>query len=195
MVIAGFIFLASALSGDLLFTNSFYADELPENSAPKWVVKGNAGSVAAADGLLNVSSEGIGKRQFYVMDAASGAWDMSGGLATVEFRMKCASDDPEDEVFRVQLSDGKQMWRVNFYNGRCNGVAVATGDWDTYRLTIKDGKMQVSSEKLGVIVADIAPAPLEDSPSLLFGTFKTSPKFATRSWDLDFIRWTNEKLE
>ena len=194
-MIAALFLLATTLSGDMQFANSFYADELPEQAAPKWVAKGNAGTAIAADGLLSVNSEGIGKRQFYILDSASGAWDMSGGLATVEFRMKCASDDPEDEVFRVQLSDGKQMWRVNFYKGRCNGSAVATGDWDTYRLTLKDGKMQVRSEKLGVIASDIAPSPLEDTPALLFGTFKASPKFATRSWDLDFIRWTNEIVE
>lgn len=194
-MIAALFLLVTTLSGDLQFANSYYADELPENAAPKWVMKGNAGNAAAADGLLGVNSEGTGKRQFYVLDTASGAWDMSNGLATVEFRMKCASDDPEDEVFRVQLSDGKQMWRVNFYNGRCNGSAVKTGDWDTYRLTLKDGKMQVSSEKLGVIARDIAPSPLEDTAALLFGTFKASPKFATRSWDLDFLRWSNESVE
>lgn len=191
----GILILAvSPLTADLQFSNSYHADDVPENADPKWIAKGKAGEATVSDGALNVKSEGEGKRHFFLMEDPS-QWNMSSGLATVEFRMKCASADPEDEVFRVQLSDGKQMWRAAFFNGRCNGGRAATEDWDTYTLTVRDGKMQIHSEKIGVIASNIEPSPLVDKPALLFGTFKSSQNPALRNWDLDFIRWTNEELK
>ncbi len=192
---ATILLLASSLAADLQFANSYQADELPENASPKWVEKGNAAETSVADGCLSVKSDGAGKRQFYVFDQTTGGWDMTSGRATVEFRIRCASDDPEDEVFRVQFSDGTQMWRAVFFNDRCNGAKADTADWDTYRLTVRDGKLQIRSEKLGIIAADIPSAPQEDVPSILFGTFKGSPQSAHRSWDLDFIRWTNDDVQ
>lgn len=193
-MIATVLFLASSLAADLRFANSYQADELPEQASPKWAAKGNAAEASVAEGCLSVKSDGPGKRQFYVFDQSTGGWDMTSGRATVEFRLKCASDDPEDEVFRVQISDGTQMWRAVFFNGRCNGAQADTAEWDTYRLTVRDGKLQIHSENRGVIAADIPSAPQEDVPSILFGTFKASPQSATRSWDLDFIRWTNDEV-
>ncbi len=187
-----FLFLLSPLSADLQYSGVYQADELPEKSAPKWISKGNMAAVEIADGVLNVQSEGANKRQFYVADQNAG-WDMGSGLATVEFRMKCASADPEDEVFRVQLSDGSKMWRAVFFPQRCNGAKVESDDWDTYRLAVRDGKMEISSEKLGVIAENVESAPFAEEPSLVFGTFKNSPSSASRNWSVDFVRWTNDE--
>jgi len=189
------VFLAvSPLTADLQFSSSYHGDELPEHADPRWTVKGRPVEVTANDGVLSVKSAGPGMRHFYVIDQKSGSWNMESGLATVEFRMKCQSDAPEDEVFRVQLSDGKNIWRAAFYPRRCNGVRAETEDWDTYTLTVRDGRMQIVSEKLGVLGSELEPSPLEDDPALLFGTFKGSAESASRSWDLDFIRWSNEDL-
>jgi hypothetical protein len=194
VLFTGFVLLAlSPLAEDLRFSASYHGNELPEKDVPKWTSKGNLAEPKLSDGVLSVASEGANKRQFYVLDQKSGAWDMSSGLATVEFRLKCHSDNSEDEVFRVQLGDGKQVWRAVFFNQRCNGSKAKTDVWDTYRLTVKDGKLQIGSELQGVIASGIAGSPGEDESFLLFGTFKNSPTDAIRGWDLDFIRWTNEE--
>lgn len=189
---ASFLFLLSPLAADLQYSGVYQADELPEKSSPKWASKGNSASVEIADSSLNVQSEGANKRQFYVADQIAG-WDMSSGLATVEFRLKCSSTDPEDEVFRVQLSDGSKMWRAVFFPQRCNGAKVETDDWDTYRLVVRDGRMEISSEKLGVIAENVESAPFTEDQALLFGTFKGSPSSASRTWNIDFVRWTNDE--
>ena len=183
----------SPLASDLQYAHSYNADETPEMSAPKWTGKGSGASVEVAEGMLAVQGEGPNTRQFYIMDQASGAWDMESGLATVEFRLKCSAADPEDEVFRVQITDGKAMWRVVFYTNRCNGVKVDNHEWDTYRLAIKDGRMQISSEKHGVIAWQNEAVPHEEPPALIFGTFKNPQSQTSREWSLDFIRWTNEE--
>ncbi len=192
----------SPLARDLEFAHSYHADERPEEAAPRWSSHGNGAEAEIAAGVLIARSTGAGKRHFYSLGKrsksateSSGVWDMSSGMATVEFRIKCESDSPEDEVFRVQVADGTQLWRASFLPGKCNGKPVITDDWDTYRIVIKDGKMQISTEKSGVIASEVAGAPSTESPSLLFGTFKASQAPSTRSWSLDFIRWTNEKAD
>lgn len=194
MALGVVLFLAlSPLASDLQYAHSYNADETPEMSAPKWTGKGSGTSVAVTEGVLNVQGEGPNTRRFYLVDHSSGAWDMTSGLATVEFRLKCTAADPQDEVFRVQIADGKAMWRVVFYHNRCNGVKVDTDDWDTYRLAIKDGQMQISSEKQGVIALQNEAVPHEEPPGLIFGTFKNPQSLTSREWSLDFIRWTNEE--
>jgi hypothetical protein len=194
MILLSFLLLVvSPLAEDLRYSASYHGNDLPEKDVPRWTSKGNLADPKLSDGILSVASEGANKRLFYILDPKSGAWDMTSGLATVEFRLRCHSDDAEDEVFRVQFSDGKQIWRAVFFNQRCNGAKAKTDDWDTYRLTVKDGKLQISSELQGVMASGIAGSPGDDEPFLLFGTFKNSPNDAIRGWDLDFIRWTNQE--
>lgn len=196
MLFLGFVLFAlSPLAEDLKYSASYHGNDLPEKDVPRWTAKGNLAEPKLSDGILSVTSEGANKRHFYVLDQKSGAWDMASGFATVEFRMKCHTDNSEDEVFRVQLGDGKQVWRAVFFNQRCNGSKAKTDDWDTYRLTVKDGKLQISSELQGVIASGIAGSPGEGESFILFGTFKNSPSDSIRRWDLDFIRWTNEEAK
>jgi hypothetical protein len=192
--LAVILFLAlSPLASDLQYAHSYNADEAPEMSAPKWTGKGSGATAEVAEGVLHIQGEGANTRKFYLLDQASGAWDMASGMATVEFRLKCNAADPQDEVFRVQITDGKSLWRVVFYPNRCNGVKVATDEWDTYRLAIKDGQMQISSEKQGVIALQNEAVPHDEPPALIFGTFKNPKSQTSREWSLDFIRWTNEE--
>ena len=117
---------------------------------------------------------------------------LKSGTATVEFRFKGESDASGDEFFRLQLSDGATAWRVVFFNDRCNGAGVSTSDWDTYQVTVKEGKITIRSERQGTIASDLPGMPSSEPAALLFGTFKASKTPATRSWSLDFIRWNTE---
>ncbi len=190
---------ASPLARDLEFQHSYHADERPQEGVPAWTSQGNRAEVNLEDGVLTVASSGPGVRHFFSVGRKdtepSGAWSMSEGGAIVEFRVKCESTNTEEEIFRLQMTDGERLWRVAFSNGRCNGRAVTTQEWATYRVVLQGGKMQVSSEREGVFLFDVEGAPSAEPPSLLFGSFKASPEEASRSWSLDFIRWSNHQVE
>lgn len=195
------------------FEYEYSADsgKLPQDSTPQWGVRGRGNKAEVMDGRL-VAEIATEQRAFFVIGhtddgTAHGqteAWNGASGETTVEFRFKGEASDPKFEIFQVQLSDGKQFWRLRFFNNRLYPLEkkVDISEADTYRATIKDGLLTLSSERLGEIFRDRSGRDFSEeskkvkqpSNCLWFGTFSpnTEAPDVTGRWELEFIRWTNK---
>ncbi len=184
------------------FEYSYHAQELPEQATPKWkMLSAGEPTVRVEEGKLKVDVHGGNRALFVIGTFANGvrgdlsAWDMSSNVATIEFRARCHSTDPDFHVLRVQLANGKKSWVVSFTSHSVNRVALDTDEMDTYRLAAKDGVVQISSERYGLISKAHKAASDTDSHCLIFGTQEISgapaPRDASGGWELEFIRWTN----
>jgi len=182
----------------------YTAGEHPEEATPAWkMISAGDPSVRVADGKLQVGVAGGNRALFVIGTFANGvrgdiaAWDMQSGVATIEFRVRCHSTDPDFHLFRVQFTDGKKSWVVSFTSDTVNRVRLDTSEMDTYRLAAKDGVVQISSERYGLISKAHKPASDTDSQCLIFGTQEISgapaPRDATGGWELEFIRWTTRE--
>lgn len=184
---------------------------LPQDSTPQWGVRGRGNKAEVKDGRLAVQTA-TGQRAFFVIghtddgttQGQKEAWNGASDETTVEFRFKGESSDQQFEIFQVQLSDGKQFWRLRFFNNRLYPLEkkVDISEPDTYRATIKGGLLTLSSERLGEIFRDRGARDASENPKkakqpsncLWFGTFSPNAEApdATGSWELEFIRWTNK---
>jgi hypothetical protein len=207
---AGPVLLLAAMAGAASFEHEYSpaAGVMPQDSTPTWALRHGGGTIQANHGVLRADMP-AGERSFFVIGRLDdeaygdvGAWNATTGRATVEFRVRCESDDPSLEVFQLHLSDGRLQWRIRFCGDKIfpRRVAVDTGEADTYRAVLRDGRLTLSSERQGVIFADVpgnesyAGKPTR-SHALLFGSFdpNTTASGATTSWELDFLRWTNQE--
>ncbi len=180
---------------------AYDARNLPEEAQPQWkALTAGQPAIRVEDGLLKVDVQGGNRCLFVIGTFANGvrgdisAWDLSSEEATVEFRARVHTSDPVYHVFRVGLTDGHKSWVVSFTSHSINRKAIDTTEMDTYRLALKDGKLQISSERHGLISKGHRPSSETDSHCLLFGTQEISkapaPQDATGGWEMEFIRWT-----
>ena len=211
---ASFFFGVPNVLADPTFEYEYSAasGKLPQDSVPPWGVRGKvAQTVSLRDGLL-VADVGAAQRSFFVIGQTddstahgrTAAWKGASKASTVEFRFKGGSNDSNFEIFQVQLSDGNHHWRIRFFNNRLypGEKNVDISELDTYRATLEDGRLTLSSARYGVIFRDRAGSdPYADSKNvkqpancLWFGTFSPNSKAADArgEWELEFIRWTNK---
>lgn len=142
----------------------------------------------------------IGKRSDGTALGDTNAWTMATGKATVEFRVRCEADFPDVEVFRLLLSDGTQFWSVTFYPNRVASKEIDATQMKTYRATVDEGKLVLSTEANGVIYTRASGNPsteLAQSVMIGFGTLHSNSKSSHSGngmvrWELEFIRWTNQ---
>ncbi len=192
----------AAISDAAAFDHQYLPPDLPENAVPAWAVLQKGGIVSTGEDGLTVETA-ADKRHFYGIGVYSdgkpwgdgSAWDASAGVATLDFRLKCASEEDEAVVFTLILRDGRQQWILDFRPHRINSTPAETGDWNTYRVTLENGLLQLSSTNGGVILRKVRGAPDERGNALLFGTYSYRPggSGAPRQWSLQFLRWTNRE--
>lgn len=191
----------------IAWDGEFSGDEIPTAASPRWAGNAKAGgTVQVSDGALDVRV-GPGDSRFYTLGfyaegkpAGDAAWNGQPGTSTVEWRVACAAEDPEKVIFQIGFADGKLRWDVDFRassivaGGRT--VPVDTSKPDTYRVTLKDGMLQMSSESQGVVIDGLKGRALDDDRNrILFGTdarLDGGSSLGGGSWQLDFIRWTNK---
>ncbi len=182
---------------------AYDAQSLPEESHPEWkaLLAGHP-VIQLEEGRLKVDVQGGNRCLFVIGTFANGvhgdisAWDLSSGEATIEFRGRFHATDPDYHVFRVGLTDGAKSWVVSFTSHSINGKEIDPTETDTYRLALKDGTLQISSERHGLISKGHRPSSDTDSHCLLFGTQEISkapaPRDASGGWEMEFIRWTTK---
>jgi len=203
------------MSAPMVWASSFEheysatAGQLPQNSTPAWVLRHAGGNIQLLDGLLTAETP-AGERNFFAIGVLDdeklhgdpGAWNGATGQTTVDFRVRCESEDPALEIFQVHISNGRLQWRIRFLNKKVfpRGVAIDPREVDTYRAVIKEDKLTLSSERQGVIIADVAgndtyAGKPTRSNALWFGSFSPNSQIvgSTGMWELEFIRWTNQE--
>lgn len=184
------------------FDHQYMPPDLPEMAVPAWKVLQNQGVVSVSEGALNVEVE-TNKRHFYGIGIYAGgetwgegaALDMSSGVATIDFRLRCESAVEELAPFTLIVRDGKTQWQVDFYVNAINKASADTTTWDTYRVSIQNGLLQLSSLNRGVIFSKIRGTPDDRGNVLIFGTYSYQPESSDsgRSWHLKNFRWTNKE--
>jgi len=210
VTVSSLILLGACIAGAETFDYEYSAATglMPQKASPEWVLRHGGGTIQLLHEQLHVDTP-VGERNFFVIgnlneesmgDAEK--WNASTGMTTVEFRVRCESPDPSLEIFQVQISDGRLQWRIRFLNNKIfpREVPVDTSEADTYRAVIQNGKLTLSSERNGVLLADVpgnesyAGKPTT-SNALLFGSFTPNSQAdaGLGTWQLDFIRWTNQE--
>lgn len=210
-IFAGLILFAGicfARASDFPF--EYVPNQLPTESEPRWHLwksENCSGKISIVDKFLRY--EGPGNERFAYMvgtfdndkKAGSGAeaWQVSNGVATVDFRFKCNADKKStEEIFYVSLSDGASTWLVSFSPTTVKSVGktrpVDTTKMDTYRLTLSGGTLQISCARLGTLLESHAGMTGDKiSNRLLFGTMGGKKNQSVPvSWDFAFIRWTTD---
>lgn len=199
--------LAPLLSA-MEFEHAYTPEKLPNESNPEWRLSGKAGEakVTLSNGKLKVST--VSDKKFHytlgVLEtgapAGSGAagWDASGGTTTIDFRLRCDGDDPDAECFVLLLADGARRWHVRFFPNKIHvarGGAreVDTSQGDTYRVTLDDDKLQLSSATHGTLFKDVKGIGGGTRNRILFGNFPEGKKAPATpvAWELEFLRWTH----
>ncbi len=203
--------LACPLLGASPFEHEYSpaSGHLPQETTAAWKARHGGGSVEIRDARLIAKMPG-GERRFFAMGTLEesenpdrdAAWNGVGGTATVEFRVRCESDDPNLEIFQVQISTGHLQWRIRFFNDKLypRAIPIEAREADTYRAVLKDGKLTLSSQRQGVLFANLpgneayAGKPTR-SNALWFGSFSRNAKApgSTGLWELEFIRWTHRE--
>lgn len=185
----------------------YEADEPPVQATPQWA--GNTHVVGSSEainnGRLEVEVDSTASR-YYTMGYYSGgrpagdaAWNGDSGTSTIEIRVSCTAENPEKDIFRLNLADGKLRWEINFRSGSIvagdKTALVDTGTPDTYRIVLDGDVMHMTSETGGVVFDAIKGSKLvDDRNSLIFGTdARNSQDSGGGSWVLDFVRWTNKE--
>ncbi len=184
----------------------YTANALPDNSIPKWevlshsnhqeprIVDGNHLQASVADGSTTYYRIGRDAKGVAVGDAD--AWRLK-DAAFVEFRIRWKSENPDYEVFRIELSNGGKRWAVPFY-GNSVGIKhteVEPGQFDVYQVILKDGMLTLRSEKQGLISMNLKPFGDTTSNQLLFGSVWNRENQSIgghAQWELEFIRWTTD---
>lgn len=179
--------------------------DLPEDAVPRWEAVQKEGTAALHNGKLRVELTSS-QRHFYGIgtwiDPKSGetmvrgdasAWNMEKGQARIELRFRCTAENPQEEVFRVLIRDGKRQWALSFSCTALGRKPVDTTDWDTYQIVIEQGLMRVASERQGVLLEGNAGSPDTRSTGLLFGSYSSTKDGSqqTRSWEVESIRWSS----
>ncbi len=190
------------------FAFEYVPTRLPERSVPRWQLLQKRGEERVEAGKLTVEVP-IGQRHGYLIGIRSDqspqgdadAWNPASGRATVDFRVRCEADFPDLEPFRVVLSDGRQAWTITFQPGKIAGKEVDTGRMETYRATLEDGTLVLSSASKGVLYTrkgGSTSLDLSTTALIGFGTLhsnKESPHVGQGAvrWELEFFRWTHEE--
>lgn len=193
-----------AAGEDTRFEYEYRPVALPERSAPQWALMQRAGTPTVEDGKLVVHVT-AGNRHYYAIGVNNEgtpfgdaeAWSLSGGKMTVDFRLKVQSAAPEIEAFRISLSDGALSWPVIFRQGEVEKKPLPDREADTYRITVDNGSMILSSSRLGIIKerSKGLTGGGTPNPMIYFGTFATNKEWpqqhgAAIDWELEFVRWT-----
>ncbi len=197
------LLLACALSARAVVAASFEYDAKvpPEDATPKWALVFKQGEAVAGPGGLRVESPEAGRHLYAIGVNEEGApfgeaaaWDLSSGRVEVVFRLRCETEDPEMEVFRLILRDGARQWQVPFTKGSVYRKPIDTTEWDTYTATVENGTLRLSSERHGLIVENRKAQPDARGHALYFGSYAYSKDGSTRprAWELAFLRWSNE---
>lgn len=209
--------LLPALGLSLMLTTSwategrYEATAYPDSSAPTWAIsppkRGNPATVELRDGaLIATVSNGavcyytLGKEEKGEERGEWKAWDFAGDSVLVELTVRWGSESSEYEVFRVEISNGERRWVVPFF-GDSLGVRkerVEHDAFDTYRLTLSEGLLTVSSKKRGTLYRNLKPYNATQANRLLFGSFWTSENQKLQAdgfWELQSIRWTTDRSE
>jgi len=181
----------------------------PQHAIPAWALQHGGGIIELQEDHLTAETP-VGERNFFVIGMLddeknhgdSDTWDAAGGATTVEFRVRCESDEPGLEIFHVHISTGALQWRIRFLGDKIfpRGVSLNTNEADTYRAVIKHDKLTLSSERQGVILRDVAgnesyAGKPTRSNAILFGSFAPNSQASGGKtvWELEFIRWTNQE--
>jgi len=182
---------------------------MPQESNPAWVLRHGGGNIQIRDERLTAETP-TGQRNFFAIGRLDegddpdepSAWDAAAGPSTVEFRVRCESDESDLEIFQVHLSNGHLQWRIRFYSNKIfpRNKTIDTREPDTYRAVIRDDLLTLSCERHGVILESVpgndsyAGKPTQ-SNALWFGSFSPNAQITggVGTWELDFIRWTNQE--
>lgn len=184
------------------FASQYKPDALPENAQPAWMQLQAGGDATLKDGDLVVEVPG-NKRHFYGLGTAQDgnpwgeakAWTLK-DQATIELRVRCATDLPDDPTFTVLVRDGTQQWEVRFGASDSVGSMIDASQWDTYRLTLSQGRLQVSSYRRNIIFRGLRSTPDIRGNALLFGSYSyRQDQTEPRNWELAFLRWTTDRAD
>jgi hypothetical protein len=192
---------------------SYIPEQLPQDSMPRWYVRREGSPEILLDDAKLKAELPPGSVLYYAQGTHSGQspfgdgmWDASGGNTTVEFRLRCKAEDPDERIFVVRVADGTYRWDVHFEKERIwaealsgGGVALSTTEDDIYRLAIYGKTMQLSSARHGIIIPQIEGRHFDgDRNRVIFGTDSRGESRQLQStvgWELGYFRWTNQETE
>ncbi len=174
---------------------------LPADAMPPWKQIFAGGHATLGENGLRVETTESQRHLYAIGQSAEGepwgdatAWAFPEGTLSVTFRLRCEGEDPEAEVFRLIIRDGQQQGQVPFPPTAVYRKPTNTTEWDTYTAVIENGKLRLSSERLGLIVENRKSLEDNRGNGLLFGNYAYDKGGSTRTrlWELSFLRCTLE---
>ncbi len=187
---------------------------------PQWTVEAAEGSVAAVvENILSASTMDaidknalvwtLGMKGSASMGAPTSAWMVSPSVgSTIDFCIKVndGKDNSPHDVsvrggFQIAVGDGRHLAAFSFgvtgisvfaesnlsKNGPDNSVFKA------YRIVIKDGSAALYEEGNETpLLSDVRMKPLPNYNLIYFGDISSA---VSGSYDLAYLRWTNEKAD
>lgn len=191
------------------FEHEYRPKALPTESTPSWLLVGKARDalVDVTSGQLQVSTMADKTFHYSLGLLASGAaagsgaegWDASSGSSTIEFRLRCEGEAAEASVFTLLVADGTLQWNIRFSPttikvSRGGQRRIDTTVPETYRVTLDQGQLQLSSANGGVLFSRVPGQKGDGRNRLLFGSYpEENAPHARVTWELAFLRWTNQK--
>lgn len=205
---------APAVAAEPKFPHTYEGDREPTTASPFWQeIKGGegkaSGTVSVAGGKLRVEVP-ENTRHYYAIGRSGGGAERGEGVmaydggaeagTTIDFNLVVSCNDPEQAIFGVHIGreDGRSVVTFSTSGVTVDGkfFAHATTDPDTYRLAFDQDALVVYSARQGKIYEGaLRPATAYPHNALFFGTLAPMDIKTPGTWELDFLRWTQDGAE